>query len=143
MLRGILLVLAGIAVLTAASFAIEGVLNPLLIRAFPHALPDSAALRANLWVRTLTFAYGFAFVAAGGYVAARIPRRFPLRHAAVTGILQAALTIVAMVSPQANHASRIQWIVTAILSIPAALAGGFLYKGKALHEGLEKASAGA
>ena len=142
MLRSILSVLAGIAILTAASFAIEAIVNPLLLRAFPRALPSPAALPLNQWVRMLTFAYGLTCVAAGGYVAARIARRLPLRHAAAMGILQAGLTIAAMLSPEANHASRMQWIAIAILSIPAALAGGFVYKGKKLNEGLEKAPAG-
>jgi hypothetical protein len=35
-----------------------------------------------------------------------------------------------------------RWITIAILSIPAALAGGFLYNGKKRNEGLEKAPAG-
>jgi hypothetical protein len=143
MLRGVLSVVAGIAVLTAASFAIEAAVNPLLLRVFPQALPGPAALSSNHWVRTLTFAYGFACVAAGGYVTARIARRRPIKHAASMGIVQAGLTIVAMLSPEANHASRFQWIATAILSMPAALAGGILYKEKNLDEGLEKAPASA
>jgi hypothetical protein len=142
MFRSVLSVLAGIVVLTAASFAIEAVANPLLLRMFPHALPSPAVLSSNPWVRTFTFAYGFACVAAGGYVAARIARRFPIRHAAAMGILQAGLTVAAMFSPEGNHASRMQWIMIALLSIPAALAGGFLYKGKKLHEGLEEDPAG-
>ena len=143
MLRSVLAVLAGIAILTAASFAIETVVNPLLLRAFPQALPSSAALASNPWVRMLTFAYGLTCVAAGGYVAARIARRLLVKHAAAMGILQAALTIAAMLSPEANHASRMQWITITVLSIPAALVGGFLYKGKKHNnEGLEKAPAG-
>ena len=141
MFRGVLSVLAGIAVLTAASFAIEAVVDPLLLWAFPQALPNAAALSSNLWARTLTFAYGLACVAAGGYAAARIAQRLPIRHAAAMGILQAGLTIAAMLSPEGNHASRMQWITTAILTIPAALAGGLLYLGKKPNEGLEKAPA--
>jgi len=142
MLRSVLSVLAGIAVLTAASFAIEAVVNPLLLRAFPQALPSPAALASNPWVRMFTFAYGLTCVAAGGYVAARIARRLPVQHAAAMGFVQAGLTIAAMLSPEASHASRMQWIAIAVLSIPAAVAGGFLYKGKKLHEGLEKTPAG-
>ena len=138
MLRSVLSVLAGIAILTAASFAIEAVVNPLLLRAFPQALPSPGALSSNQWVRMLTFAYGLTCVAAGGYVAARIARRSPIKHAVAMGILQAGLTIAAMLSPEANHASRMQWITITILSIPAALAGGFLYKRKKLNEGLKK-----
>jgi hypothetical protein len=130
MLRSVLSVLAGIAILTAASFAIEAVVNPLLLRAFPQALPSPAALSSNQWVRLLTFAYGLTCVAAGGYVAARIARRLPIQHAAGMGILQ-----------EANHASQMQWITIAMLSMPAALTGGFLYKRKKLNEELEKAPA--
>ena len=115
------------AVLTALSFAIEAVVNPLLLRIFPQALPGPEALSTNPWVRALTFSYGFVCVAAGGYVAARVARRLPLRHAATMGVIQAVLTIVAMLSPAGNHASRRQWIVIAVLSVPAALAGGNLY----------------
>jgi hypothetical protein len=46
MLRSLLSV-AGIAVLTVASFAIEAAVNPLLIRAFPKALPGPEALSSN------------------------------------------------------------------------------------------------
>jgi hypothetical protein len=141
MVRSVLSVLAGIATLTAVSFAIEAVVNPLLLRAFPQALPSLAALSANQWVRTLTFAYGLACVAAGGFVAARMAGRLPIRHAAAMGILQAALTIAAMLSPEANHASRMQWITIAILSIPAALVGGSVYERTKLNEELEKAPA--
>jgi hypothetical protein len=141
MVRSVLSVLAGIVALTAASFAIEAVVNPLLLRAFPEALPGPAALASNHWVRAFTFAYGLICVAAGGYVSAWIARRFPIRHAAAMGILQAGLTIAAMLSPEGNHASRMQWIAIAILSVPAALAGGLLYKGKKLDEGLEEAAA--
>jgi hypothetical protein len=126
MLRSVLAVLAGIAVLTVASFAIEAVVNPVLLRTFPQALPGPEALAENLWARSLMFAYGFLCVAAGGYVAARIARRLPVKHAAAMGIVQAGLTMMAMLSPEAGHATRLQWIVIAILSMPAALAGGML-----------------
>src|SRR5687767_1116278 len=44
MMRSVLAVLAGLVVLLAASFAIEWVTNPLLLRMFPEALPNEAAL---------------------------------------------------------------------------------------------------
>ncbi len=138
MVRSVIAALVGIAVLTMTSFAIEAAVNPLLLRSFPEALPDPEALSSNSWVRLLTFAYGLMCVAAGGYVAARIAQRAPVKHAAAVGILQAGLTILAMLSPLGAHASRWVWIATAVLSIPAALAGGISYK----HTGgLEKAPA--
>jgi hypothetical protein len=143
MIRSVLAIVAGIATLTVTSFAIELVLNPLLMRAFPAALPDADALSANLWVRALTFGYGFVCVAAGGYVAALVVRRRPITHAAVMGIVQAGLTILAMLSPVADHASTLQWIMIAILSIPAAVAGGVVYKGRKRDDRLAKAPASA
>jgi hypothetical protein len=140
MLRSVLSIPAG-AVLTVASFAIEAALHPLLIWAFPETLPSSEALSLNPWVRTLTFAYGLVCVAAGGYVTARVARRRPITHAAVMGIIQAGLTIVAMLSPVGNHASPMQWILIAILSMPAALVGGVVYKGRKPNDGLERAQA--
>jgi hypothetical protein len=49
MIRSVLSILAGIAVLTVASFAIEAALNPLLRRAFPETQPGSEALSSNPW----------------------------------------------------------------------------------------------
>ena len=143
MVRSALSVLAGIAVLVLVSFAIELTLDPVLLRLFPEALPGPEALSSNLWVRALTFAYGLACVAAGGYIAARVARRRPVKHAAAMGIIQAGLTIMAMLSPVGNHASRLQWIITAVLSIPAALVGGLVYKGRQPNDRLEKAPASA
>jgi hypothetical protein len=143
MIRSVLAILAGIATLTAASFAIEAAVNPLLLRVFPQALPGPEALSSNPWVKTLTFTYGLLCVAAGGYVAARVARRSPCKHAAAMGIVQAGLTIVAMLSPVGHHASPFQWVMAAVLSIPAALLGGILYKRRQTDEGLEKAPASA
>ena len=143
MVRSALSVLAGIAVLVLASFAIELTLNPVLLRVFPKALPGPEALSSNPLVRALTFAYGLTCVAAGGYVAAWVSRRLPVKHAAAMGIIQAGLTIMAMLSPAGNHASRLQWIIIAILTVPAALVGGAVYKGRRPDERLEKASASA
>jgi energy-converting hydrogenase Eha subunit F len=76
-----------------------------------------------------------------------IPRlaslRLPVQHAAALGIVQAGLTILAMLSPVANHASHLQWIIIAIVSIPAALAGGIVYRSRTRDERLEKAAARA
>ena len=143
MLRSFLSVIAGIAVLTLASFAIEAAVNPLLLRLFPETLPGPDALQSNLWVRALTFAYGLMCVAAGGYVTAGIARRMPVKHAAAMGVLQVCLTIMAMQSPVGNHASRLVWIVTAILTLPAAILGGVINGGRKPASGLEKASASA
>ncbi len=123
--RSLLAVLAGVAVLTAASFAIEAAVDPLLMHAFPQALPNRAALSYNLPASILLFAYTSVCVAAGGYVAAWIARRSPVWHAIAMGLVQEALTVWAMAS-LGDIAPRRNWIVTLILTIPVAACGGLL-----------------
>jgi hypothetical protein len=59
------------------------------------------------------------------------------------GIIQSGLTIMATLSPVANHASPWVWIITAILTMPAALMGGVVYIRRKPNDGLEKAPASA
>ena len=136
MIRSILAVLAGLAVLTAASFAVDAAMDPLLLWAFPKALSGPQMLASNLWVERITFAYSLLCIAAGGYVAARVARRLRVAHAAITGTTQAGLTLMAMLSSFGNHGSRSHWIIAAVLSIPAALLGGTLAKGRKPYDGL-------
>lgn len=114
MLRSILSVLAGVVTLTVTSFAIEAALNALL----PGALSTS---------KTLMLSYGMVCVAFGGYVTAWVAPKRPLLHSGVLAILQAGLTVVAMLSPESGRASQTHWILTAILTIPAAMLGGILH----------------
>ena len=143
MIRSLLAVLAGLTVLTVASFTIEAAMNSLLLWAFPKALPGPQALASNSWVERLTFAYSLLCIAVGGYIAARIARRLPVTHAAVMGTIQAGLTLMAMLSSLGNHGSRLHWIIAAVLSIPAALVGGILSKGRRSDDGLENNPASA
>jgi hypothetical protein len=126
-------------VLTGASFANEAAVDPLLRHVFPQALPGRDVLASNPWVGTLTLAYGFVS-AVGGHVATRVAAT-QFQHAAAMGIVQAGLTIGTMASPMANHDSRRQWITTAILTIPAAIAGGAIYQSRKSDERLEQTSA--
>lgn len=54
---GLLAVLAGIVVLTVASFAIEAAADPLLLRLFPQSLPNLAALKFSLHANLFGFVY--------------------------------------------------------------------------------------
>lgn len=125
MVRSVLAVLAGIATLTVTSFAIEAAADPMLMRMFPQALPNRAAISHSLPASIFLFAYTSACVAAGGYVAARAAGRSPVWHAVAMGVVQEGLTVWAMVS-LANEAPLRNWIVTLILTIPTALCGGLL-----------------
>jgi hypothetical protein len=123
--RSILAVIAGIAVLTATSFAVEAAVDPLLMHAFPQALPNRAALSYNLPASVLLFAYTSLCIVAGGYVTAWIARRSPVWHAAAMGLVQEGLTVWAMAS-LGDIAPRRNWIVTLIVTIPMAICGGLL-----------------
>jgi hypothetical protein len=143
MVRSVLSVLAGIAVLTLASFAIEVALNPLLLHAFPEVLPGPEALASKPWVRALTLAYGLMCVATGGYIGARVAPRLPITHASVVGSSGKSHDYGNVVSgrePCITIAVDQNWQV---LSIPAALVRGVVYKGHKPNDGLEKAPASA
>jgi hypothetical protein len=125
MIRSVLAVLAGIAALTAASFAIEAVANPAMMRMFPQALPDEAALSRNIPATLFMIAYTSLCVAAGGYVTAWVARRAPLGHGLALGIVQEGLTILAMMS-FSDKGSRLSWIATLVMTIPLALRGALI-----------------
>jgi hypothetical protein len=135
MLRSALAILAGIAALTISSFAIEAVVNPLLLRAFPVALPNDAAMSHNLPAMSFTFAYSLTCVGFGGYLTARLARHAPARHAAMMGAIQAALTVAAMLADR-DKAPLAAWIIGILLMTPAAWCGGVIQARFANRRGL-------
>jgi hypothetical protein len=98
MIRSVLAVLAGLVVLTIASFAIEAAVEPLLMRMFPGALPDMAALSRNFPARLLMLAYTTSSIGLGGYVNASIAIRAKIWHAAVMGAIELAFTVYIMIA---------------------------------------------
>jgi len=90
-------VLAGIAAITVTSFAIEAVVEPLMMRTFPSALPDRTAISHSIPASLFTFAYSALCIAFGGYVTAWVARNSKCacgNH----GAIQAALVIPAMLA---------------------------------------------
>ena len=138
MIRSALAVLAGIVALTITSFAIEAAVDPLMMRLFPHALPNRAAISYNLPAALFLFSYTFLCVAAGGYVTAWLARRSPVRHSLVLGGVQVALTVWAMFALR-NQAPLRNWIVALVLTIPAAWCGGLLRAKQAAKKGPQEA----
>ena len=124
-MRSILAVLAGIAVLTATSFAIEAVANPWMMRMFPSALPNQSAISHNLPASLFLFTYTSLCVAAGGYVTAWLARRWQTLHAVIMGGIQMVLTVWAMFSIP-DQAPLRNWIAGIVLTVPAAWWGGTL-----------------
>ena len=142
MVRSILAVIAGIATLAATSFAIEAAADSILMRLFPHALPNRAAISHNLAAAVFSLAYTSACIAAGGYVTAWIARRSPIWHAVAMGVVQEALTVWAMVSLP-NEAPMRNWIATLVLTIPLAWCGGLLRARHANKSGASSVMVGA
>lgn len=127
MIRSVVAVIAGLVVLTIASFAIEAAVDPLLMHLFPGALPDAAALSRNFPARLLMTAYTMFSIGLGGYVAAWIARRAKIWHAVIVGAIEVAFTLYVMIAapfPEARRAPRWGWIVGMILMVPAAWLGG-------------------
>jgi len=126
-LRSALAILAGVATLTAASFAIEALADWALMRLFPESFPTVQAIGRNGPARLFMYSYGALSVAAGGFVAAALARRAPLVHAAILGVVQALLTVWAAIAMR-EHAALSTWMATILLSPPAAVLGGWLYR---------------
>jgi predicted membrane-bound spermidine synthase len=125
MIRSVLAVLAGIAALTVTSFAIEAAADPLLMRMFPDALPTREAISQNMWSSLFMYTYTALCVAFGGYITALIAKRAPVRDAFLMGIVQVALTVVAMFSLREQAPLR-NWIVALVTTVPCAWGGGVI-----------------
>lgn len=125
MIRSILSVLAGIAALTITSFAIEAVADPVMMRLFPQALPTRAAISQNLPASLFSFLYTALCIVFGGYVTAWISKRAPVWHAVILGVIQVALTVLAMTTLRVEAPLR-NWIVALVITIPCAWFGGNL-----------------
>lgn len=125
MIRSLVAVVSGIAALTVASFAIEAMADPLLMRMFPQALPTREALEQNVWASLFMYAYTALCVAFGGYVTAWIAKRAPVRDALIMGVIQVGLTVMAMFSVR-EHAPLRNWIFALAMTVPCAWGGGAL-----------------
>jgi hypothetical protein len=127
MIRSTLAILAGIVTLTITSFAIEAAADPLMMRLFPRALPNRAAISHSLPATIFLLAYTALCVAAGGYVTAWLARRSPVFHSLLMGAVQFALTVWAMMSLSLrNEAPLRNWIGALVFTFPAAWCGGLL-----------------
>jgi len=124
MLRSILSILAGLVVMTAASFAIEFAVDGFLMHFYPANFPNETALALSSGVLILTMAYTLVCVAFGGYLTAFIARRSPLVHAAALAALQEVLTVIAIIEKVAP-APRWAWIANLALVPLAIILGGY------------------
>jgi len=126
MFRSLLAILAGLATLTIASFAIEALADPLLMHLFPRSLPDAAALSHSLAANLVMFTYTFAAIVLGGYVTAWTAARAKVRHAVIMGVIEAAFTVW-LLSTRFHQPLLASAIKGVIVCIPSAWLGGFLF----------------
>ncbi len=122
MIRSALAILAGIVVLTVTSFAIEWVTDPVLARVLPDAQASGATWHHDAR-KLIMFVYTTLCVAFGGYVTAWLARGSEVRHAVVMGVIQMALTTLAMI--EFRHKALVWfWIAGIAVTVPAAWCGG-------------------
>jgi hypothetical protein len=133
MIRSVAAVLAGIVVLTIASFAIEAAADPVVLRVFPDALQVGAPLGHALPARLFMMAYTMLSVAAGGYVTAWIAHSAKVWHAVIMGAIEVALTVYAMFKLP-HQAPLWSWLLGMVLLVPAAWLGAvFRVRKPSLH----------
>jgi hypothetical protein len=104
-----------------AGYLVFGVSSAILFRVGgqdPHLLPTPGFLLCSV-------AYGTAFAAAGGYLAARLAPRRPLTHAAILAALLAAGALAAIALERSAGSIWSQLLVLVVMT-PAALGGGYL-----------------
>jgi hypothetical protein len=138
MIRSVLAVVAGIITLTVTSFAIEAMADLLLRWIFPDALSNETAMNQNLPARLFMLAYSTLCIAAGGYVTAWVARRSEAHHALIMGVIQVALTAMAMIQ-FSDKAPLWFWIAGMALTAPAACGGGIIRAKLAKDSGLRRA----
>ena len=98
MLRSVGAVLAGELTLVISSFALEFVVDSVLLRAWPQSFPNLRALATSNAVMALTVGYTVLCSGLAGFVAALVAGRSEVKHAMALAALQEVLTASAMVT---------------------------------------------
>lgn len=122
MTRSILSVFAGLVVLTLLTFSIESATTPVLMAAFPSALPTKAAMQGSVPIKLFILVYSTLSMIAAGYLTAWIAQRNPRRLAIIMATIQMGLTAWAM-SAFYDHAPLWAWLAGMALMVPAAWLG--------------------
>ena len=112
-MRSVIAVVAGYLVFGVSSAILFGVSGQ-----DPHLLPTPGFLLCSV-------AYGTAFAAAGGYLAARLAPRRPLMHTVILAVLLAAGALTA-IAVERSAGSIWSQLLVLFLMTPAALLGGYL-----------------
>ena len=121
MIRSAMAIVAGIVVLTVTSFAIEWATDPVLARVLPDAQSGGATWHHDVR-KLIMFVYTTLCLACAGYVTAWLARDSKIRHAVIMGVIQMALTALAMI--EFRHKAPLWfWIAGIAVTVPAAWCG--------------------
>jgi len=122
MLRSVGSVFAGVLSLLISSFAIEFVVDSMLLRTWPQAFPNEQALAASNPVMALTLGYSLPCAVLAGWVTARVAGKAEMKHAWALAAVQEVLTVLAMV---AHVAPAPNWVWACNLTlVPLAIVMG-------------------
>jgi ABC-type polysaccharide/polyol phosphate export permease len=115
--RSVIAVLGGIAVLSIVLFAMEPIIGP---------KSDATIIQYLLWLACIAFS-----LIAGGFVTAWIAPRARVAHAMWMGALQAVMTFVAMLVPHEGVQQPLWvWLGGIALMVPAAWVGARIRSSK-------------
>lgn len=117
--RGVLAIVAGIAVFTLMLVAASALGNALV-----GGKPEW--INRSITTQVVWLLWNIVSMVAAGYVAAVIARRSPAVHAVVMGAIQSVFTLVAMLTVTDNVTPQWLWIVGIVVTVPAAWLGGRL-----------------
>jgi hypothetical protein len=123
--RSVLAVLAGLAAMSAVSFAIEIPLRVLTLRLFSSSFPDRASLDTSLGWMVSQSLYTVPAAILGGYVAAWVASRREVAHAVAMAIVQELLIVALMFNPP-HPVPPWLWAVALIVTPFAIICGGYL-----------------
>lgn len=119
-------VLAGFVVVVIFSLGTDEVFH--LLKVLPAPGQPMCSPGAN----ALALAYRTAYSILGGYVAARVAPRYPVKHAVVLGSIGLAISILGVIVTLPMHLGPAWYpIGLAVTALPCSWLGGFLYSRKA------------
>ena len=122
MLRSVGSVLAGVVTLVISSFAIEFIVDAILLRTFAASFPDKQALATSNPVMALTVGYTVLCAGLAGWVTGRLAGKSEIRHAVALAAVQEILTVLAII---AHVAPAPNWVWACNLTlVPLAMAMG-------------------
>jgi hypothetical protein len=128
-LRSVAAVLAGLVVFSILLFTMSAGGDAVMFRTYPDLPTTASVVTLNTMTRVLWLAWVTASMVVAGYVTARAAARFETRHATIMAVIEAAMTVVAMLTIQSEDPLWF-WLVGIVLMVLAGWFGGTLEAGR-------------